>query len=69
MAIDLFRGKTNRNWAREPDRSRELTTVPTTTSVKQPYEDLVDAARELSDRVKVKPSGGGAVVATKIKWG
>lgn len=67
MALDLFRGLTKRNWAREPDR---LLTVPApSVAVEQPAAQALRRARELDSRVKVRPAAGGATLTAKVKWG
>jgi hypothetical protein len=67
MAFDLFKGLTKRNWAREPNR---LLTVPVpSVTLDKPGERLLRDARELDSKVRVRPTGGGAVVSTKWKWG
>jgi hypothetical protein len=67
VALDLFKGITKRNWAREPDR---LLTAPVpSVRVARPVEVALREARKLDSRVRVRPSGGGAVLSTKWKWG
>ncbi len=68
MAFDLFFGKKGRNWAREG--RPELITAPTPSVVVEPgYAQISKAIKETNEKVKVKPTGGGAVVARRWKWG
>jgi hypothetical protein len=68
VALDLFKGITKRNWAREPDR---LLTVPApSAAVETPAEAALRRARELDSKLRVRPAAGrGAVLTTKWKWG
>ena len=68
MAVDLFLGKTSRNWARE--RGRELTTAPDPgPAPRKPYQELASDAKALDRSLRVRPSGRGAVVTKVFKWG
>lgn len=67
MALDLFKGLIKRNWARDPSR---LLTVPVpSVRVEKPGVVALREAKKLDSRVRIRPSGGGAVLSTRWKWG
>jgi hypothetical protein len=67
MALDLFFGLRKRNWARDPDR---LLAAPVpSVVVESPAAKALREAKELDSKFKVRPSGRGAMVTTKLKWG
>lgn len=68
MAIDLFLGKTRRDWARA--RDLQLTSAPSPGAApRKPYQVLVSEAKSLDRSLRVRPSGRGALVTKIFKWG
>ena len=68
MAVDLFLGKTNRDWARA--RDRQLTTVPDAgTAPSKPYQEFISEAKSFDKSLRIRPSGRGALVTKVFKWG
>ena len=68
MAVDLFLGKTRRDWARA--RDHQLTSAPSPGAAPaKPYQELVSEAKALDRSLRVRPSGRGAVVTKIFKWG
>lgn len=66
MALDLFFGKTKRNWGRD----LQLTTAPSPgPAPRKPYQELVSDAKSFDSNLRVRPSGRGAVVTKSFKWG
>ena len=69
MAFDLFfRRQTNRDWS----RSRNLIADPSLPAVPQTPTKITDAlsrAIAANPGIMVKPSGKGAIVTQKWKWG
>jgi hypothetical protein len=67
MAFDLLLGPKKRWWARDPDR---LLTVPAPGAApEKPGEQAFKQAKALDSKIKVRPTGGGAVLSTRLKWG
>lgn len=67
MALDLFLGLRRRNWARDP--SQLLAAPVPSVRVEKPHERVIREAKALDSRVRLRPSGGGAVASTRWKWG
>lgn len=68
MAIDLFLGKTKRDWARA--RDLQLTSAPTPSAApRKPYQEIVAEAKSADSSLRVRPSGRGALVTKIFKWG
>jgi hypothetical protein len=67
VALDLLFGPRKRWWARDPD---PLTAAPAPGAApEKPGERALREARALDSKVKVRPTGGGAVLSTRVKWG
>jgi hypothetical protein len=68
MALDLFFGKTRRNWSRRSD----LAIAPSLPVVSQTQSNLTDALDRtvaLKQGFTASPRGKGAVVKKTWKWG
>ena len=68
MAFDLLTRKTtSRDWSRDSS----LVAVPALPELKNmnPLADLATRAKELDQGIAVRPSGHGATVVVKRKWG
>jgi len=68
MALDLFFGKSKRNWA----RSQALTTVPPLNVSPTPtkIDDALSRAIAANPGIDMaKPSGKGAIISKKWGWG
>lgn len=68
MAVDLFLGKTKRDWARA--RDLQLTSTPSPgVAPRKPYQEFASEVKSLDRSLRVRPSGRGAVVTKIFKWG